>query len=76
MKPQFIASAELLAIPLHQQMATMRWELGAVFYSTHWGPLPFATGNVPPERYYILRAAPNPSGVSPWEDSFTAPAGR
>jgi hypothetical protein len=76
MKPQFIASAELLEIPLHEQMATMRWELGAGFYSTHWGPLPFATGNVPPERYYILRAASIPSGVSPWEDPFTAPAGR
>jgi hypothetical protein len=73
MKHQFIASAELLEIPLHEQIATMRWELGAGFYSTHWGPLPFAAGNVPPERYYILRVAPIPAGVSPWEDPLAAP---
>ena len=70
LKKQFMASAALLEIPLHQKVTTMRWELGAGFYSATWGPLPFAVGDVPPEQYYMFRVAPIPAGVSPWEDPF------
>ncbi len=37
---------------------TISWQLGAGFYSSYWGPLPFTFGSVPPERYVLLRAIP------------------
>ena len=43
---------------MHREVAPMRRELGAGFYSSSWGPLPFALGYVPPERYLLLRLAP------------------
>jgi len=42
-------------IPVHSWVATISPEVGAGFYSSVWGPLPFATGPVPNERYYMLR---------------------
>lgn len=53
-----VASSQAIEIDLHQSMTTIRWELGAGFYSSFWGPLPFAPGPVPPERYYLLRIGP------------------
>jgi hypothetical protein len=35
-------------------VSTMRPQLAAGFYSDVWGPLPFAFGTVPPERYKVL----------------------
>ncbi len=35
---------------------TISWELGAGFYSSYWGPLPFTFGPAPPEHYFLLRA--------------------
>ena len=37
------------------RVATISTELGAGFYSSVWGPLPFAIGHVPNERYYMVR---------------------
>ena len=37
--------------------ATISWRLGAGFYSSYWGPLPFTFGRVPPERYFLLKAS-------------------
>jgi 4-amino-4-deoxy-L-arabinose transferase-like glycosyltransferase len=34
---------------------TISSHLGAGFYSSYWGPLPFAFGRVPPERYFVAR---------------------
>jgi hypothetical protein len=68
LKKQFMASAELLELPAHNFATTMRWEIGAGFYSASWGPLPFAFGDIPPEQYYIFRVTAVPAGVSPWED--------
>jgi 4-amino-4-deoxy-L-arabinose transferase-like glycosyltransferase len=42
-------------IDVHSWAATMSKEVGAGFYFSGWGPLPFALGPVPPERYYLLR---------------------
>jgi hypothetical protein len=42
-------------IDVHSWAATMNKEVGAGFYFSGWGPLPFALGPVPPERYYLLR---------------------
>ena len=52
---ELIASSELLEIDLHQHVSTMRWPMGAGFYSSFWGPLPFAMGRVPTERYFLFR---------------------
>lgn len=43
---------------------TMSAGLGAGYYSSYWGPLPFAFGPVPPERYEILRV-PSHNGGPP-----------
>lgn len=39
-------------------VATMSSRLGAGFYTDTWGPLPFATGPVPPDRYHALLLGP------------------
>ena len=45
------AELELAPMPL---VSTMRPHTDAGFYSDNWGPLPFAFGPVPAERYRIL----------------------
>jgi len=52
--PNLVASTQLLEVPLNDHITTIQWELGAGFYSSVWGPLPFAAGEVPPERYFLL----------------------
>jgi 4-amino-4-deoxy-L-arabinose transferase-like glycosyltransferase len=42
-------------------LATMSRPIGAGFYASVWGPLPFVLGPVPPERYVIHRVAPGRS---------------
>ena len=44
-------------VDVHSWAATMSKQVGAGFYFSGWGPLPFAFGPVPPERYYLLRVA-------------------
>lgn len=51
---QFIASTNLLQIKLPQPISTMRWRSGAAFYSSFYGPLPFAFGTSETERYYVF----------------------
>ena len=46
---------KLLAFPNPTGASTMCWRLGAGFYSSSWGPLPFAFGPVPPERFAMVR---------------------
>ena len=45
----------VVEVEMHSRVTTMSAELGAGFYSSVWGPLPFAIGPVPNERYYLLR---------------------
>jgi hypothetical protein len=52
---QFVASTNLLQIKLRQPISTMRWRSGAAFYSSFYGPLPFAFGASETERYYLFR---------------------
>jgi 4-amino-4-deoxy-L-arabinose transferase-like glycosyltransferase len=52
---QFVASTNLLQIKLSQPLSTMRWRSGAAFYSSFYGPLPFAFGPSETERYYVFR---------------------
>jgi hypothetical protein len=52
---QFVGSTNLLQIKLPQPISTMRWRSGAAFYSSFYGPLPFAFGASETERYYLFR---------------------
>ena len=56
--PQFIASSQSITLPVRSGASTICRNLGAGFYSSYWGPLPYAFGPIPPERYIIVRLAP------------------
>ena len=49
------SSTKVLTIEMKAWVTTMRAENGAGFYSSVWGPMPFAFGPVPPERYDSFR---------------------
>lgn len=49
------ADAQILNFPVAGRLATMSQPRGAGFYASVWGPLPFAIGEVPPERYLVAR---------------------
>jgi hypothetical protein len=53
-RPDLIESSTILSTPVNSRVATMSQPLGAGFYSSLWGPLPFAVGSVPPERFQLL----------------------
>ncbi len=55
MRPEFVTSREVIEIPMRLGITTAQNQLGAGFYSADTGPLPFAIGPVPPERYELLR---------------------
>lgn len=55
--PQYVASRDSLVFAQNLGTTTISHELGAGFYSSYWGPLPYAVGPVAPERYWILRLA-------------------
>jgi hypothetical protein len=55
LRPNFVASREVIQIPMHLGITTAEPKLGAGFYSFDSGPLPFAIGAVPPERYELIR---------------------
>jgi hypothetical protein len=46
----------ILELPNPSLATTISWRVGAGFYSSYWGPLPFTFGPVPPERYVLLSA--------------------
>jgi 4-amino-4-deoxy-L-arabinose transferase-like glycosyltransferase len=56
--PGFRLAGRVREFPLRSRLATMSQPLGAGFYASVWGPLPFALGAVPPERYLVARLAP------------------
>jgi Dolichyl-phosphate-mannose-protein mannosyltransferase len=57
-RPVFVASREPIQIPMRLGITTAQDNLGAGFYSSDSGPLPFAIGPVPPERYELIRLGP------------------
>ena len=60
--PRFtLTETAVSTYPLRGCLATMSQPLGAGFYASVWGSLPFAFGAVPPERYLIARLAPSPT---------------
>jgi len=63
--PGATASGEVLEVKTLSWMSTMRPELGAGFYASLWGPLPFAFGPVAPERYYLWTLSPAKDASTP-----------
>jgi 4-amino-4-deoxy-L-arabinose transferase-like glycosyltransferase len=57
-RPEFVASREAIEIPMLLGITTAQAKLGAGFYSSDLGPLPFAVGPVLPERYELIRLGP------------------
>jgi 4-amino-4-deoxy-L-arabinose transferase-like glycosyltransferase len=53
--PTFVRDWRIVEIALQQPLTTMRWRIGAGFYSSFFGPLPFAFGTLAPERYFVFR---------------------
>lgn len=54
LRPDIIASQTILEEDMDSSVSTMSQPMGAGFYTSLWGPLPFAFGTVPPERYQML----------------------
>jgi 4-amino-4-deoxy-L-arabinose transferase-like glycosyltransferase len=61
--PAFISSQENVEVLLKARATTVSSELGAGFYSSNWGPLPFVIGPVVPERYTIVRLKDLPTSL-------------
>jgi 4-amino-4-deoxy-L-arabinose transferase-like glycosyltransferase len=53
--PQLVAARYSFDLPLNNWVTTVSWQLGAGFYASYWGPIPFAVGRVPRESYTIFR---------------------
>jgi len=51
--PPFVSSVDTLEMPLQHSVTTFTAAMGAGFYSSRYGPLPFAVGKVPPERFAV-----------------------
>ena len=58
--PGFELSGKIIQFERKGLPVTMSQPLGAGFYASVWGPLPFALGSAPPERYLIARLVPLP----------------
>jgi 4-amino-4-deoxy-L-arabinose transferase-like glycosyltransferase len=58
MRPELVGSRDVIQIPMPLGITTIQSELGTGFYSADLGPLPFAIGPVPPERYELIRLGP------------------
>jgi hypothetical protein len=54
-RPRFVASRDVIQVPMRLGITTIQSDMGAGFYSFDVGPLPFAIGAVPPERYELIR---------------------
>jgi hypothetical protein len=57
-RPEFVSARDGIQIPMRLGITTIQRELGAGFYSSDLGPLPFAIGPVLPERYDLIRLGP------------------
>ena len=59
----FTPSGTAIEIKLNSHLTTMSPPLGAGFYASAWGPLPFAVGSVEPDRYRLYELAPLENGL-------------
>ena len=56
---------KVLDFKIGAHLGTMSRGLGAGFYSSDWGVLPFAIGPVADERYYVVRG----EEAYPWAEA-------
>jgi Dolichyl-phosphate-mannose-protein mannosyltransferase len=65
-RPGFVASRDVIQIPMRLGITAAQGRLGAGFFSSDLGPLPFAIGPVPPESYELIRLGPKltPGGAA------------
>ncbi len=52
-------SAEVLELQNHSWVSTMEMDRSAGFYTSMWGVMPFVFGDVPVERYWLVRLRPS-----------------
>jgi 4-amino-4-deoxy-L-arabinose transferase-like glycosyltransferase len=71
--PGFTGPAQVIEVNISRGVTTMKPQMGAGFYSSMWGPLPFAFGHVPPERYFVVRLTPIRSADQPPPSGNPAP---
>jgi hypothetical protein len=71
-RPRFVVEDDVIRIGLPYSIATMQSKLGAAFYSSDDGPLPFVIGPIPGERYDLLRL----SVPANWESVLVPPKPR
>jgi hypothetical protein len=62
--PQKVTMLETLTVPGPSLLATWNETLGAGFYASVWGPLPFVFGRVPPESVSMYVFGPLTSAPS------------
>jgi hypothetical protein len=62
--PGFTLTGTIATFEVPSSLAAMSQPLGAGFYASVWGPLPFAIGPVLPERYMIARLVPLPGNTT------------
>jgi hypothetical protein len=60
LKPDLAVLRELITVPSPYFLTTMKGEVGAGFYASLRGPLPFAFGFAPPEAVVVCALAPQP----------------
>jgi hypothetical protein len=51
----YMEKIDVLRFDQFRLAATMSFTLGAGFYSSVWGPLPYAIGKTAPEEYLVYR---------------------
>lgn len=72
MRPRFIVEHDSMEFEIPCFLATMEESMGAAFYSSDDGPLPFAFGPVPPQRYDLLHL----SVPADWDRTLVPPTPR
>jgi 4-amino-4-deoxy-L-arabinose transferase-like glycosyltransferase len=65
--PRKVTMLETLTVPGPGLLATWNETMGAGFYASVWGPLPFVFGRVPPEGVSVYVFGPLPSAPSQGE---------
>jgi hypothetical protein len=58
MPAEWTVTSGVIDVPSSRWLATMNLDVGAGFYADAFGPLPFAVGFVPDERFTILNVRP------------------
>ena len=50
-----VESIRIMEVPVGPWLSTLQDDVGAGFYATVFGPMPYVFGRIPPEQYGIKR---------------------